>query len=71
MTSKKYNFEFEDFLSEEIEIEAGVAIDPKAKMINFAKIKVAAIDPKIQNEIDETLTRIHKNLRHLKLLVQE
>ncbi len=71
MLAEKRNFEFEDFLSEEVEIETGALINPKAKLLNFAKIKVAAIDPKIHQEIDSAVKRIEKNLKQLKALVRE
>ena len=71
MSAKKTNFEFEDFLSEDVAIETGVAINPKAKLLNFAKIKVAAIDPKIHQEIDGAIKRIEKNLQRLKTLTKE
>ena len=68
---KNRNFEFEDFIDSNVEIETGVAINPKAKLMNFAKIKVAAIDPKIHKEVDEAVARIRKNLKQLKALVRE
>jgi hypothetical protein len=63
---EKNNFELDDFIVEELEIVAGAKIDPKSKLANFAKIKVAAIDPKIHKEISSALDRIEKNLEKLK-----
>jgi hypothetical protein len=71
MSAKKPNFEFEDFLSDDVEAETGLAINPKAKLLNFAKIKVSVIDPRIHKEIDESMRRIEKNLQKLKALVRE
>jgi hypothetical protein len=71
MTAKKPDFEFSDFISSEVEIETGVAINPKAKLLNFAKIKVTAIDPKIHRKVDEAVQRIEKNLKNLKELVRQ
>ncbi len=70
MLDKKH-IEFDDFIDPDVEIETGVTIDPKAKLVNFAKIKVVAIDPRIHKEIDESIKRIEKNLQKLKALVRE
>jgi hypothetical protein len=67
---EKNNFELDDFIVEELEIVAGAKIDPKSQLANFAKIKVAAIDPKIHKEIGDALNRIEKNLEKLKNSVQ-
>lgn len=48
------------------EIESGVTIDPKAKIMNFAKIKVSAIDPKVSETIEQSLKNIRENLEKLK-----
>jgi hypothetical protein len=69
MTKKQ--IDFDDFIDPDIEIETGIAINPKAKLMNFAKIKVAAIDPKIHKEISESMQRIRANLQRLKSLVKE
>lgn len=71
MPDKKREIEFDDFIDPEVEIETGVAINPKAKLMNFAKIKVTAIDPKIHKEISEAMVRIRGNLQRLKSLVRE
>ncbi len=66
----KNNFELDDFIMEESEVLPGAKIDPKSRLVNFAKIKVAAIDPKIHKEISDSLKRIEGNLEKLKKLVQ-
>lgn len=71
MSVKKGKIEFEDFIDPTVEIETGVAINLQAKLLNFAKIKVAAIDPKIHQEVDGAVKRIQKNLQQLKALVRE
>lgn len=48
------------------DIEIGTIIDPKAKIMNFAKIKVSAIDPKVSKTIEQSVKNIRENLEKLK-----
>lgn len=66
MIKRKTTIEFDDFINPDIEIETGIAIDPKAKLMNFSKIKVAAMDPNIRKEIAESVKGIRSNLKKLK-----
>ncbi len=68
--SAKNNFELDDFIADDLQIVAGTKINPKAKLRNFAKIKVAAIDPKIHKEVSDSLRKIEKSLDKLKKSVQ-
>jgi len=54
----------------EIEIETDVAIDPKAKIRDFSKIKVSAIDPLVRKRIRESLENIRRTLVNLKKITQ-
>jgi len=66
--------EIEDFIDPrhkaEIEIETDVAIDPKAKIRDFSKIKVSAIDPLVRKRIRESLKNIRGTLANLKKITQ-
>ena len=66
--------EIEDFIDPrhkaEIEIETDVAIDPKAKIRDFSKIKVSAIDPLVRKRIRESLENIRRTLVNLKKITQ-
>ncbi len=66
----KDHFELDDFIIENSEVAREVRINPETKLANFAKIKIAAIDPKIHKEISDALKRIEKNLEKLKKSVQ-
>ena len=54
----------------EIEIETDAPIDPKAKIRDFSKIKVSAIDPLVRKRIRESLKNIRGNLVSLKKITQ-
>jgi len=66
--------EIEDFIDPrhkaEIEIETDVAIDPKAKIRDFSKIKVSAIDPLVRKRIRESMKNIRGTLANLKKITQ-
>ena len=51
---------------ENSDIESGAVIDPQAKIMNFAKIKVSAIDPKVSKTIEQSVKNIRENLEKLK-----
>lgn len=48
------------------DIESGAVIDPQAKIMNFAKIKISAIDPKVSKTIEQSVKSIRDNLEKLK-----
>ncbi|MES2961246.1 MAG: MerR family transcriptional regulator [Pseudomonadota bacterium] len=54
----------------EAEIEIDAPIDPTAKIRDFSKIKVSAIDPLIRKRIRESLKNIRGNLVSLKKITQ-
>jgi len=54
----------------EPEIEADAPIDPKAKIRDFSKIKISAIDPLVRKRIRESLKNIRGNLVNLKKTTQ-
>ena len=66
--------EIEDFIDPQheakIKIEADAPIDPTAKIRDFSKIKVSAIDPLIRKNIRESLKNIRENLVSLKKITQ-
>lgn len=67
--------EVEDFLdeNEKAEIsgeEGGKEIDKiRNKILDFANIKIPAIDPHLEKDIKKCLSKIDDNLQKLKLLV--
>jgi len=66
--------EIEEFIDPQheakIEIEPDAPIDPKAKIRDFSKIKVSAIDPLVRKRIRESLKNIRANLVSLKKITQ-
>jgi DNA-binding transcriptional MerR regulator len=54
----------------EIEIETDAPIDPKAKIRDFSKIKVSAIDPLVRKRIRESMKNIRGTLANLKKITQ-
>jgi hypothetical protein len=63
--------EFIDLRNEpEIEIETDSPINPKAKIRDFSKIKISAIDPLVRKRITESLKNIRGNLVSLKKTTQ-
>ncbi len=64
----KKPFTLDDFIGEEISGKIAAKIDRGAKISNFAKIKIAAIDPRIRSEVEDKLKNIKQNLNKLKHL---
>lgn len=65
--SKKSEFEIDDFLEIEIEVDSGKKkFAPNAKLIDFADIKLSRIDPPIKEEITQSLEKAKSNLKELK-----
>jgi DNA-binding transcriptional MerR regulator len=62
----------EDFIDpqNEPEIETDAPIDPTAKIRDFSKIKISAIDPLVRKRITESLKNIRGNLVSLKKTTQ-
>lgn len=58
--------EIDDFIDPNVNVEIGVNIDPQAKLMNFSKIKVWAIDPKMKSEIVEKIGNIREELQSFK-----
>jgi len=54
----------------EPKIETDAPIDPTAKIRDFSKIKISAIDPLIRKRIGESLKNIRGNLVNLKKITQ-
>jgi len=63
--SKKSFIELDDFISSDIKIDIGGAIDPKAKLTDFSHIKISSIDPRIEKEIRKRVERIRGNLKKM------
>lgn len=64
----KKTFTFDDFIGEEIVGKVSPKIDRRAKISDFAKIKISAIDPRIRSEVEDRLKNIKQNLNKLKQL---
>jgi hypothetical protein len=64
--------EIEEFIDPQNEpkIEVDVPIDPKAKIRDFSKIKISAIDPLVKKRIRESLKNIRETLVSLKKTTQ-
>lgn len=64
--------EIEEFIDpqNESKIEVDVPIDPKAKIRDFSKIKISAIDPLVKKRIRESLKNIRETLVSLKKTTQ-
>jgi DNA-binding transcriptional MerR regulator len=65
--------EIDDFLDSEMRIKTGEevmgqAIDPQAKIKNFAGLKIPSINPKTRQEILELIQNTKENLKKLKAL---
>jgi len=54
--------EIDDFIDPHIQIETGIAIDPKLKLMNFSNIKVLTIHPKIRENIRAKIKNIRATL---------
>lgn len=72
ITPKKVarEIELEDFINPEIEIETGAKISPKARLSDFSNIKMSAIDPRLKQEISQSLKNAKVNLSKLKNLLK-
>jgi hypothetical protein len=74
---QKKNIELDDFIIEElmekqprINPKVSSKIDPQAKLVNFSHIKVAAIDPRIKEDLSALLKNIKTNLERLKSITK-
>lgn len=63
--------DLDDFIDPSVEIEVGASIDPQAKLRDFAKLKIADMDPRVRQTITESAANIRKNLKKLKQLNSE
>lgn len=52
--------------SENSDVEGSAIIDPQTRIMNFAKIKISAIDPKVSKTIEQSVKNIRENLEKLK-----
>jgi hypothetical protein len=64
--SNKSKIELDDFISPEREIDIGIKINPKARIVDFADIRVSAIDPNIRGAINWHLSNAKSKLQRLK-----
>ena len=73
-TTRLEDHKIEEFIDPrheaEIKIETDTSIDQKAKIRDFSKIKVSAIDPLVRKRIRESLKNIRGNLVSLKKITQ-
>ena len=69
MMNKK-NHDLEDFIDTDFEIKSHTTIGSKAKLSDFAKIEIPAIDPQIHKKISQQLGKIKTNLQQLKSFVK-
>jgi DNA-binding transcriptional MerR regulator len=58
----------DDFIDPQVRVKTGVAFDPKASMLDFAGIRISAIDIDIQKKIEGCVARIKENLEKLRTL---
>ena len=65
--SNKSEFDIDDFLEVEIEIDSGKKkFTPTARLADFADIKLSRIDPAIKEEVLKRLENVRSNLIELK-----
>ncbi len=69
MTNKK-NIEIDDFIVEELIEKPIKKVDPKARLIDFANIKVAAIDPRVKKEINDLIDSAKSKISRIKSLLK-
>jgi len=55
-----------DFIDPTRKIDIGIKINPKARIVDFADVKIAAIDPNIKGGIEWHLSRAQEKLKKLK-----
>lgn len=58
--------DIDDFIDPTKKIDIGIKINPKARIVDFADIKIAAIDPNIKGGIEWHLGRAQEKLKKLK-----
>ncbi len=61
--------EIDDFILPERKIDIGIKINPKARIIDFADIKVSSIDPNIKGAIQWHLSSAKSKLEKLKTIL--
>lgn len=54
------------FIDPSVNIENGSIIKPQEKLLDFARIKLSAIDPDVRNKLKKSVKNIRKNLDLLK-----
>jgi len=64
----KKTLDLDDFIDSDVRVKTNATIDPQDRLLDFARIKVSAIDPQLRLEIDQHLKEIEGNLKRLKLL---
>lgn len=67
---KSSEIDLDDFIDPSVEIKVGAPIDPRSKLIDFANIKVAAIDPAVRQKVEQHLHDARVKLDHLKSLIK-
>lgn len=55
-----------DFIDPEVEIQTNSNVDLQEKIMRFAKIKIAEMDPKIREEIRSSVKNIRRNLEEMR-----
>lgn len=61
--------DLDDFISPNIEIETGLNRQGKSRLIDYANIKIHAIDPNIEKEIIERIGNIRRNLQRFRSIL--
>lgn len=61
----KKDIDLDSFIDPQNPIKTGFTIDPKEKMLGFAKLKVPAISPDIRLKIAKSVETIRENLKKL------
>ncbi len=64
MSNKK--IEIDDFILPQQEIDIGIKINPKARIIDFANVELNTIDPNLKGAIDWHLDSAKSKLQKLK-----
>lgn len=66
MGNKK--IEIDDFILPQKEIDIGIKINPKARIIDFADLELKAVDPSVRSAIEWHLDSARGRLKKLKEL---
>lgn len=69
-TTSKAEIGVEDFIHSEHKVRPDGMINPKAKMLDFARIKVSAMDPSIREQLQSHVDDIRGKLNQMRSLMK-